>query len=135
MQVVLAVTRVFYYAGTPLYLPKIVRPLLRLLNTSKEVERVVLVYLLFIAQSNPVRVPLVESRCILTLMQNLFAPFYTRFLVRTSDVSHVKKDKIKLLLAIVTIDTYSPILRELIVSERLYECLICLDLLTTGLHK
>ncbi|KAF8240686.1 hypothetical protein L208DRAFT_1231334 [Tricholoma matsutake] len=96
--VVLAVTRVFYYAGTPSYLPKIVHPLLRLLSVSKEVERIVLVYILLISRSSP----------------NFFAPFYTRFLVRTDDLRQVKQDKIKLLLNIITIDTYPAILRELI---------------------
>jgi len=47
--------------------------------------------------------------------QNLFAPFYTRFLVRTDDMRQVKQDKIKLLLNVITIDTYPAILRELIV--------------------
>ncbi|TFK40175.1 adaptin N terminal region-domain-containing protein [Crucibulum laeve] len=96
--VVLAAARVIYYAAPPSYLSKIVNPLLRLLTTSKEVERVVLVYLLAISKTTP----------------SLFAPFYPRFLVRTDDMRQVKKDKIRLLLNVLNIDNYSAILRELI---------------------
>ena len=44
----------FYYGAPTSQLPKIVQPLLRLLNTSPEVERVVVVYLLVITKSAPV---------------------------------------------------------------------------------
>lgn len=57
-QVVLAVTRVFYYLSpspSSSSLSTIVQPLLRLLTVSKEVERVVLVYILVIARRAPVR--------------------------------------------------------------------------------
>ncbi|KAG6901132.1 hypothetical protein C0995_016713 [Termitomyces sp. Mi166 len=97
--VVLAVTRIFFYAGPPSHLSKIVSPLLRLLNFSAEVERVVLVYINAIARSAP----------------HLFAPFFARFLVRTDDLRQVKQEKIKLLLTILTADNYSVILRELVV--------------------
>ncbi|KAG5646111.1 hypothetical protein DXG03_004350 [Asterophora parasitica] len=96
--VVLAVSRIFYYAGPPSQLSKIVQPLLRLLSISKEVERVVLVYLHMISRTAP----------------NLFAPFYPRFLLRTDDLRQVKQDKIKLLLNIINVDNYSAILREFI---------------------
>ncbi|KAG5637426.1 hypothetical protein H0H81_004633 [Sphagnurus paluster] len=96
--VVLAVTRVFFYAGPPSYLSKTVLPLIRLLSISREVERVVLVYLNVIARAAP----------------HLFAPFYPRFLVRTDDLRHVKQDKIKLLLTIIDVENYTAILRELI---------------------
>ncbi|KAG6828949.1 hypothetical protein H0H87_000222 [Tephrocybe sp. NHM501043] len=98
--VVLAVTRIFFYAGLPSSLHKIVNPLLRLLSSSAEVERVVLVYLNVISRSVP----------------GLFAPFYSRFLVRTDDLLQVKQDKIKLLLNIINVDNYPTILRELIVN-------------------
>ncbi|KAG6812288.1 hypothetical protein H0H92_003597 [Tricholoma furcatifolium] len=96
--VVLAVTRIFFYAGPPSFISQIVNPLLRLLSNSSEVERVVLVYLNVLAKSAP----------------NLFAPFYPRFLVRTDDVLQVKQEKIKLLLTIVNVDNFPTILRELI---------------------
>ncbi|KAF9466467.1 adaptin N terminal region-domain-containing protein [Collybia nuda] len=96
--VVLAVTRVFYYAGTPSYISKVVHPLLRLLSISKEAERIVLVYLLIISRNSP----------------GLFTPYYSRFLMRTDDLRQVKECKIKLLLSLMTIDTYPAILRELI---------------------
>ncbi|KAF7330482.1 AP complex subunit beta [Mycena venus] len=62
--VVLAVTRVFYYAGPPSYHSRIVQPLLRLLHTSKEVERVVVGYVLAVSRS----------------ASNLFSAFYHQFL-------------------------------------------------------
>ncbi|KIK10203.1 hypothetical protein K443DRAFT_126976 [Laccaria amethystina LaAM-08-1] len=96
--VVLAATRVFYYGAPTSQLPKIVHPLLRLLNTSPEVERVVVVYLLVITKSAP----------------GLFAPFYSRFLVRSDDFPQLKKDKIKLLLNVLSVDNYQTVLREFI---------------------
>ena len=48
--------------------------------------------------------------------QHLFSPYYTRFLVRSDDLPQVKKDKIKLLLNVLTIDNYQGILREFIVE-------------------
>lgn len=53
--VVLAVVRVFWYAGPPSVHVKVVRPLLRLLHISKEVERVTLSYILVLARINAVR--------------------------------------------------------------------------------
>ncbi|KAF8871773.1 armadillo-type protein [Infundibulicybe gibba] len=96
--VVMAAVRVFYYAGIPSYLPKIVHPLLRLLSISKEVERVVLTYILVISRTAP----------------HLFSAFYPRYLLRSDDVRQVKRDKINLLLSVITFDTHQAILRELI---------------------
>jgi AP-3 complex subunit beta len=53
-QVVLAVSRVFHYAGAPSASSKIVHPILRLLNISKEVERVVLADVVILAKKLPV---------------------------------------------------------------------------------
>lgn len=55
-QVVLAVVRVFYYAGPPSSTSKIVNPLLRIMHASREVERVVLAYLLIITRAHPVSI-------------------------------------------------------------------------------
>ncbi|KAG6820486.1 hypothetical protein H0H93_016548 [Arthromyces matolae] len=96
--VVLAVTRIFFYAGPSSHLYKVVNPLLRLLGTSAEVQRTVLVYINVIARVAP----------------HLFAPFLSRFFVRTDDLQQVKKEKIKLLLSIVTPDNHSIVLRELV---------------------
>jgi AP-3 complex subunit beta len=54
-QVVMAVTRAFYYLALSSHHHKIVRPLLRLLAVSPEVERVILTYILFISQTSSVR--------------------------------------------------------------------------------
>ena len=48
--------------------------------------------------------------------QHLFAPYYTRFLVRSDDLTQVKKDKIRLLLNVLNTDNYAAIMREFIVS-------------------
>ncbi|KAF8802473.1 hypothetical protein BYT27DRAFT_7112247 [Phlegmacium glaucopus] len=96
--VIMAATKVIFYAAPPSYWPKFVHPLMRLLMTSKEVERVVIMDLIIITKSVP----------------HLFSPYYTRFLVRSDDILQVKKDKIKLLLNVLTVDNYQGILREFI---------------------
>jgi len=53
---------------------------------------------------------------LLTRSQHLFAPYYTRFLVRSDDLTQVKKDKIRLLLNVLNTDNYAAIMREFIVS-------------------
>jgi AP-3 complex subunit beta len=52
--VVIAATKVIFYAAPPSYWPTFVLPLMRLLMTSKEVERVVIVDLIIITKSVPV---------------------------------------------------------------------------------
>lgn len=52
----LAVVRVFYYTGPPSFASKIVNPLLRIIHVSREVERVVLAYLLIITRAHPVSI-------------------------------------------------------------------------------
>ncbi|KAF8556169.1 hypothetical protein OG21DRAFT_1495700 [Imleria badia] len=96
--VVLAVVRVFYYAGPPSSTSKIVNPLLRIMHVSREVERVVLAYLLIISRAHP----------------QLFSTQYQRFLVRTDDPSQVKRDKIKVMLNLCDVDNHQPLLREFI---------------------
>lgn len=49
-------------------------------------------------------------------LQELFSPYYSRFLLRTDDTREVKRDKIRLLLRILTPENYGAILREFIVS-------------------
>lgn len=73
---------------------------MRLITNSKEVERVVLMDLLIITRDAP----------------HLFSPHYTRFLVRSDDLTVVKKAKIQLMLRLLTVNNWSSILREFIVS-------------------
>ncbi len=92
-----------------------VQPLLRLLHTSKEVERVVVASVLAVSRSAPV----CYSRHVvarLSFVQNLFSPFYHQFLLRTDDLRQVKQDKIKVLLVLANFDTHQAVLREFIVS-------------------
>ncbi|KAF5327542.1 hypothetical protein D9619_004173 [Psilocybe cf. subviscida] len=79
--VVLAASRVFFYAAPPAMHTRFVSPLLRLLSVSPAVARVVLVDLRIIARREP----------------KLLAPHYTRFLVRASDAVAVRKEKVGLL--------------------------------------
>ncbi|EPQ54294.1 hypothetical protein GLOTRDRAFT_62844 [Gloeophyllum trabeum ATCC 11539] len=99
--VVLAVTRVFYYLSpspSSSSLSTIVQPLLRLLTVSKEVERVVLVYILVIARRAP----------------RLFSAYYPRFLVRSDDIAQAKELKAKVLLTILNHENHQALLREFI---------------------
>ncbi|KAG6370469.1 adaptin N terminal region-domain-containing protein [Boletus reticuloceps] len=96
--VVLAVVRVFYYAGPPSSTSKVVNPLLRIMHVSREVERVVLAYLLIITRAQP----------------QLFSMQYQRFLVRTDDPSQAKRDKIKVMLNLCDVDNHQALLREFI---------------------
>ncbi|KAF8440283.1 adaptin N terminal region-domain-containing protein [Boletus edulis BED1] len=96
--VVLAVVRVFYYAGPPSSTSKVVNPLLRIMHISREVERVVLAYLLIITRAQP----------------QLFSMQYQRFLVRTDDPSQAKRDKIKVMLNLCDVDNHQALLREFI---------------------
>ncbi|KAI3610576.1 ap-3 complex subunit beta-1 [Moniliophthora roreri] len=96
--VVLATTRVFWYAGLSPHHPKFVQPLLRLLQISKEVERVVLAYMLVIART--------ESK--------LFSNFYSRFFLFSQDLRVTKRTKIAILMQLVDFDNHQAILREFI---------------------
>ncbi|KAH0833137.1 adaptin N terminal region-domain-containing protein [Lanmaoa asiatica] len=96
--VVLAVVRVFYYTGSPSSTSNIANPLLRIMHVSREVERVVLAYLLIVTRAHP----------------QLFSMQYQRFLVRTDDPLQVKRDKIKIILNLCDVDNHQALLREFI---------------------
>jgi len=96
--VVMSVARGFYYLALPSQHHKIVHPLLRLLATSLEVERVVLAYILSISHT----------------ASNLFSPHYTQFIVRSDDSTQVKGIKTRLLRNFVTADNCQALLREFI---------------------
>ncbi|TFK27751.1 hypothetical protein FA15DRAFT_692221 [Coprinopsis marcescibilis] len=90
--VILAATRVFYYLAPSSYFGKFVNPLLRLADSSSPgVERVVYRYLVLLSRNKP------DS------IAHLLAPHYSRFFVRLStDSLAVKKDKIRLLINLIT---------------------------------
>ncbi|KAJ3811520.1 adaptin N terminal region-domain-containing protein [Lentinula aff. lateritia] len=96
--VVLAVVRVFWYAGPPSVHVKVVRPLLRLLHISKEVERVTLSYILVLARINA----------------SLFSPHYVHFFMLSDDSRQAKAEKIRLLVCLINLENHQPIFRELI---------------------
>jgi len=116
-QSVMAAARVIFYAGPPVYLQKIVQPLLRLLHSSKEVESIVLVYLLIVAQKSPVGHNFFTAQKLIFLVQELLSAYHTRFFLKTSDTHKAKRDKIRLLLRILNLDNYGAILREFIVRS------------------
>lgn len=117
----LAVCRTFYYLSPPSQHSKIVRPLLRLLDISPQVERIVLSNILLIAHASPVRARSLRS-VILPFkgLQDLFAPYYTHFLVRADDSKQVKADKIQLLRMFINVDNYQALLRDFIVRLFLF---------------
>lgn len=100
--VVIAATRVIFYAGPPSYHPKVVQPLLRLLHISPEVERIVLAYIL---ASNPV----------------LFASHPTPFFISAADLPENRACKLRILLAILNFDNHPTVLRELVEQEAVHE--------------
>ena len=51
-------------------------------------------------------------------LQSLFAPQYSRFLIRSTDLPSTKRDKMRVMLELVNDDNYQPLLREFIVSHR-----------------
>lgn len=61
LQVILAVARVFYYVGPPSESAHIISPLLRLLHTSVEVERVAVEELYLLARDHPVSLQLARK--------------------------------------------------------------------------
>ncbi|KAI0259849.1 adaptin N terminal region-domain-containing protein [Gloeopeniophorella convolvens] len=96
--VVMSVTRAFYYLGLPSQHHKIVHPLLRLLEVSPEIERVVLAYILSISRSAP----------------QLFSLHYTRFIIRADDSTRLKEIKSRLLQYFVTAENHQALLREFV---------------------
>ncbi|KAF9264864.1 hypothetical protein L218DRAFT_979527 [Marasmius fiardii PR-910] len=96
--VVLAVTRVFWCVGLPTDHHQFVQPLLRLLQMSREIERVVLTYVLVIART----------------ASSLFSNYYSRFFLYSQDNGVTKKMKIAMLLQLVNFENHQVILRELI---------------------
>ncbi|KAJ3829990.1 adaptin N terminal region-domain-containing protein [Lentinula raphanica] len=96
--VILAAAQIFWYTGPPSVHGKVVRPLLRLLQTSKEVERVTLSYIRVLARTDP----------------SLFSPYFVRFFMLLDDSRQVKAEKIKLLVSLINYENHQSIFRELI---------------------
>lgn len=120
-KVVMTVTRIFCYVAPPSDLTRIVGPLLRLLHLSKEIERVVLANLLVIMTDHPVRIMrvgvVVDPEADDRNLQSLFAPHYSRFLLRATDLRETKKLKLSILLKLLSLDNYQFLLREFVVCE------------------
>ncbi|KZT73489.1 hypothetical protein DAEQUDRAFT_754362 [Daedalea quercina L-15889] len=110
--VVLAVARAFYYLAPSSEVPKLVLPLLRLLHASREVERVVLAYLLIASRTLSVSRLAGGIKFFAERQQHAIAPHYARCLVRADDVRQTKVAKVRLLRALITPETHPALLRE-----------------------
>ena len=94
----------------------LVLPLLRLLHASREVERVVLAYLLIASRTLSVSYLAGCIRIFAELKQHVIAPHYARCLVRADVVRQTKVAKVRLLRALITPETHPALLREFTVS-------------------
>ncbi|KAG9045037.1 AP-3 complex subunit beta [Tulasnella sp. UAMH 9824] len=94
--VVMAVSRTIYYIAPVKERQKFVLPLLRLLHSSQEVERVTLENLRVIAQASP----------------EMLRPHIPRLYIRSSDRTQVKQVKMRILVALTTPDNAQDMLRE-----------------------
>ncbi|KAG8846034.1 AP-3 complex subunit beta [Serendipita sp. 411] len=94
--VVLAVSRALYYLGPPSDTPKIVPPLLKLLHTSTEIERVVVEELYIIARASP----------------ELLSSHYSRLFLRSSDLPSTKLAKLRILVKLMKSENASALLGE-----------------------
>ncbi|KAG8843464.1 AP-3 complex subunit beta, partial [Serendipita sp. 405] len=94
--VVLAVSRALYYLGPPSDTPKIVPPLLKLLRTSTEIERVVVEELYIIARASP----------------ELLSSHYNRLFLRSSDLPSTKLAKLRILVKLMKSENASALLGE-----------------------
>ncbi|KAG8929188.1 AP-3 complex subunit beta [Tulasnella sp. 417] len=94
--VVMSVSRTIYYVAPANERWKFVLPLLRLLHSSKEVERVALENLRVIAQASP----------------EMLRPHISRLYIRSSDITQVKQVKLRILVALITSDNAQDLLRE-----------------------
>nr|CDS32913.1 AP 3 complex subunit beta 2 [Hymenolepis microstoma] len=94
--VVLAVAQLFYHCASKEEMPAVVRALMRILRTSREIEYVVL--------SNVASMSLIHPA--------LFEPYIRMFFVFSSDSIHVKMLKLEVLTNLVSTATSPIILRE-----------------------
>lgn len=120
-QVVSAVVKVYYYLAPVDRLPKIVRPLLRLLRSSAEVQAVILEDCAVVAEQQPVRFSLLpRGRGPLTVSdtQALLAEHIPDFFVRFSDSLVTKQARLRILVALANGSNIQVLLKELLVSGK-----------------
>ncbi|SCV73435.1 BQ2448_7361 [Microbotryum intermedium] len=99
--VVSATIKVHYYLAPPDRLPKIVRPLLRLLRSSPEVEAIVLEDCAVVASTRP----------------DLLAEHVSDFYVRFSEVLSLKQARLRILVALTNQKNVREVMKELSVRE------------------
>lgn len=116
----MAVARIFYYLAPLSQRPKAVSPLLRLLHTSRQIERVVVENLAVIAIESPVSPVLSSCFPLLTPLQALLAKHHATFYIRADDLTQVKQAKLRILVALLSADNYTTFLREFEVSRSIY---------------
>ena len=98
--VVSAVVKVYFYLGTTDRLPKIVRPILRLLKSSPEVQAIALENCAIVASTRP----------------DILAEHVAEFYIRFSDVLSLKQARLKIVVALVNQMNVREIMKELLVS-------------------
>jgi AP-3 complex subunit beta len=128
----MAATRAFYYLAPSSRHTVFVSPLLRLLHTSKEVERVILSYVEVIAQDEPVRDDFLITPMwqLSSSLQHLFASNYTHFIVKTSDFPVTKQLKLKILTSLLNAENWSTLLREFVVRMTMFDTFLVHHVLT-----
>jgi AP-3 complex subunit beta len=97
--VVIAVARTYLYLGTPTYLALAIGPLISLLRTSSDIQHIALYNIVQVCLSHP----------------EPFVPYYTHFLVRSTDAPHIWQLKLELLTLI--FPYAQPRLQSLILAE------------------
>lgn len=115
-QVVLAVSRAFYYTAPPSERTRIVLPLLRLLHTSLEVERVAVEELYLLARDNPVSIKRLHGNFGDHLSKDLLSSHHSRFYLRSTEPTSTKMAKLRILVHILRSANANAILQEFEVS-------------------
>lgn len=110
--------KVYYYLAPADRLPKIVRPLLRLLRASHEVQAIVLEDCAVIAEQRPVSGLLrsLERGADSYPTQALLADHIQEFFVRFSDPLPTKQARLRILVALAQSSNIQLLLKELLVS-------------------
>ena len=117
-QVILAVTRAMFYLSSGPRIGRAVPALLRLVDSSPEVERTVLPYLFSISCKSPVRPQRQTIRAFETYthFQTSLSLHYTKFFIRSNDLRVIKLGKLRILRSILNVDNHQILLNEFIVG-------------------
>lgn len=118
IQVVLAAARAIYYLGPPSRLNRVISPLLRLLHTSPEVERVMVEECYVIARNHPVSNYTFHKAASLIscFFKDLLSGVHPKFYIKSIDDTSTKLTKLRILVRIMNSGNSSALLNEFEVS-------------------